>query len=176
MSRLALTKQNSITLFQSTKIAQRSKKFAGVGCGAGTSAWEGRAEKESKGVTSYMIFSSPGIYFSTKYTGRDAERMVPKACRAKGGVTCSACLPDPLLDAAPGVGQLSHGNLSFRSSFRGWGIWVFPLVLLLASSSPKASCTWCESSFLHGAHLLWLFGSHSMRCAGESTSMGKDRT
>ena len=55
---------------------------------------DGRAEKEREGVTSYMLFPSPGIYFSTEYMGRVAERMVPKTRRAKGvHVQCLSVRP-----------------------------------------------------------------------------------
>lgn len=134
---------------------------------------KGRAEKEREGVTSHMLLPSPGIYFSTEYMGRVAGSMVPKTCRAKGVyVWCLSVRPLAGHDAR------SCAALPWEPRFQEQlqGSWVFQLVLLSEASSPKASCTWCESSFPHGGHLLWLFGSHSIRCTTESTSVGKDNT
>lgn len=85
MSRLALTKQNSMVLFQSMKITQRSKKSGNMGHGGVVYPfWEGRAEKEWEGVTSDMLFLSSGIYLSSQYMGQVPGRMDPQISRAKG--------------------------------------------------------------------------------------------
>lgn len=144
MSRLALTKQNSMMLFQSMKITQRSKKVWKYGPWTGVNIfWEGRAEKEGEGVTSDMLFPSSGISLKSQYMGQFLEGWTTNPSRVKWIYVQHLSVRPP---AGCNARSSSPMGTSVQYQLHGPGKMGFQLLLLPETFFSKLSCT---SSLVH---------------------------